>query len=915
MSRKRSYANGHKGTTLADRLKQQGDAGQRRQLLAKQVSNRILAEKLIDQNQNNGSIRDPDEFLQGLSQVPLRPVGGSPSPISGVYTDLTRAAAACIGSGKVMVVLTWPTRDISVSAIPSLLAAADVAMATPTSVEKNGQAYPSFERPMGLKTLIYPYARTTHTLAREVQIDRQYVHAQHIRHLVRHTSGDGRADGFKDYHQVLARVSTLTGKAKDGRSYPEFEHPTLDEIVPHGACDGKVHSNGGLLWRTSSKTDLKEHSRTGLADSGKDSPYFVFGLKAGENVTKSLRSVAGTIGLAIFDLSRTARNRLGDDWSDDVIKTSDALSANCPDAGILVVTDDPWTFDHARFQIFGRKAPGRVKSIIPAESSTITALSPQIIGDVLPMSWSGAEKVATHGFMGESTALIEDLRNISADLKLAGDRSGRETISDLIGTIRRDASLPGTLSSLSDYVTDERGDALAADFMGGYRITSHAAGLRDLSSAAFQIGGQRLEASLKKAESLIRQYQTSTPMAHLLEEAVRNILHSSSRALFIFRTQTLAEFAVDDLTKRIPELERRLSTRMIVFSGTGGLNDFAGLPASERNRLKKLYVVAPARDGVLSLFAKNWLPEQLIILADTDTLRFSARDAARLAEQLSVPEISARLQRYSTSAVKCVEGMGGQPIRLGEIPLPPVEVTFPSEQIINLVGRAVNIPEVIELSMESRQRIIARPRSGLVLLDTSHSLETFREVDAETVQQGDRLCVIGQGFVDKARLFISISATAADMIRDYHESVVKQFARMPGASDAEKLRRLVAEMDDPLVDVDRARYWVTLDKQISRRIEEVVPHAPQTIETFVRFATALGIAPSLAQRFWHWGVVAQRASKVKAGFAFHDAYKNILTDPHGAMALNADRAADIRRLRLLAEENVSTVLSIRRYKP
>ena len=94
-------------------------------------------------------------------------------------------------------------------------------------------------------------------------------------------------------------------------------------------------------------------------------------------------------------------------------------------------------------------------------------------------------------------------------------------------------------------------------------------------------------------------------------------------------------------------------------------------------------------------------------------------------------------------------------------------------------------------------------------------------------------------------------------------------------------------------------------------MHEVVPHAPQDRETFMRFTNALGIGVELASRFWAWAVIAQRSSRLRAGAAFHDAYKGILTDEHSALAVNRERAAEIRALRTAAGEYVSAITSIK----
>jgi hypothetical protein len=160
-------------------------------------------------------------------------------------------------------------------------------------------------------------------------------------------------------------------------------------------------------------------------------------------------------------------------------------------------------------------------------------------------------------------------------------------------------------------------------------------------------------------------------------------------------------------------------------------------------------------------------------------------------------------------------------------------------------------------------------------------------------------------------MLLNITAKAAEEIRDYHELVQKRFGELAGTNASERLRALADAMGEPPVDTGTARYWVTLDREFDKPLHDVVPHAPKDKPTFMRFAAALGIGPKTSERFWAWAVIAQRSNRLRAGAAFHDAYKGILTDPHGAIGDNVEREADIRALRAAALEHIATVSDIK----
>jgi hypothetical protein len=686
-------------------------------------------------------------------------------------------------------------------------------------------------------------------------------------------------------------------------------------MVPHGSCDGTCHSNGALLWRTQSRTDLKKGlARSNAADDGTKARFYLYGLGRDDRVGTMARKLKTPPDIIIVDLTRTGRNRLGRNWVELAKQTCAALREIHPDAGVMAITDDPWAFDAARFEMFGTQGRGRKATTTPCGSSTIFMSSPAIIGIDDEIQWHGADQFTVRGFAGELTAVVDDLRATAQRLRDAGENRGIDPIYQIVGKLRRSASLPGSLTEFSDYIAREAGDAFAADSMTEYRISREVYELQDPLRGINQVGGQGLRDVLRQAETLLKQVEAATPMSGLLEKELEPALRVSSRSVFIFRSQMIAEFALERFLSRMPKLSKRLEKAMTNLTGPAGLTDITEMTESRRNEYKKIVYVAPTREGILKVMAQPWLPGDVVILADVDTLRFAARDAERLAQQLGQGPVSNRLLRFSIAAAKEVTRRGAYTVALNTIVPPAEDVDFPAGSVINLAGSARGARDLFEIELDNQQRIIARPGTGLVVRDESRSVAEFNEKAAREILAGDQVCAISAGFVEQARPLLNITATAADMIRDYHEDVIARFEKLPGSSIEDRLRTLTAAMGEPLVLTQRARYWVTLRPEMNKALEEIVPHAPKDIETFLRFTGALGIAQRIAERFWAWAIIAQRASKAKAGYAFHEAYKGILTDPHSAVAANHSRSADIRRLRTLAEDFVGTVQKVREFR-
>jgi hypothetical protein len=349
----------------------------------------------------------------------------------------------------------------------------------------------------------------------------------------------------------------------------------------------------------------------------------------------------------------------------------------------------------------------------------------------------------------------------------------------------------------------------------------------------------------------------------------------------------------------------RLTTRQ-------GLADLATFTANFRNQFKRAIVVAPTRQLILEILSQPWLPDEVIILADSDTLRFAARDAVRLAAQPLPFELNRRLKSFATAADTRVLQIGAHSSVLDTTIQPADDIDFPDGSVIDLAGPQRGGRSLIELTMQSGQSIIARPRTGLVRRDNSRFIRRFVEIDVNDVSEGDEICVIGPRFIEKARTLLNITAAAAEEIRVYHELVQKRFAEIDAPNRLARLKLLCEKMGEPSVHPGTAAYWVHLDGEAAKPLYEVVAHAPRDRSLFMRFTNALGIGSQLAARFWAWAVITQRSSRVRAGAAFHDAYKGILTDQHSALAANKDRAAEIRGLYVAADENVSIVTNKRR---
>jgi hypothetical protein len=853
--------------------------------------------------------RDVDGYMKAIAAQPFHRLGTvENAEITPGYARLVRSAAEVAGQGTSQVVMPWPPSKTSPSAIVALLTIGAIGSAPVGSVRRGGVDVLSRGRADEVRAIVFPYARSTHAQARHVQVDRSALGAVNLEHAARYLGESG--DAPKDFHQVLSRVRKLSGRGLDGRKYPEFEHPILDELVPHGSASGERTSNSALLWRTRSKTDIGRQFRSGYADDPSKAAYFMYTARRDDRPDVELRAVKRPLDLLILDLSRNGRDRLGWDWLKRAGDMVTCLREIHPLAGILAIVDDPWTYRAVRFDLLGRVLFGRNGKVIPALGHVVYSPSAGIVqdaGQAIP-PFEGGSIISVNGFYGDVDKNIERLRALAHRLATTGDSAGAVTVRNLIGTVRRSASLPGSIAELSRFIEHEASTTVANDRLAIYRVAGDLATLTDPTSLASQADAQTKVVA--ETRSVMSSLEKATPMSTLLDEAVQPALRASSRSVFVFRSDMVAEFAADRLGATHTKLTERIEAGMIRFGGARALNNVADAPSAIRNQFKRAIVVAPTVTTILTTLAEPWLPDQILFLADSDTLAFATRDADRLAAEIGTESVAARLRAFATKANTRVGEIGRHTVQL-DVEAPTDDVEFPTGSVVDLSGGGRGERRLIEIRLGNGQRIIARPSTGIVLRDDGAATTTFVERPASRVQPGDEVCVIGPGFVERARTLVNVRQAAAEEIREYHQQVISRFATIPETSTSSRLRALVLRMGAPAVLVDRARYWVDLGEEIEKPLHEVVPHAPQDRETFMRFTSALGIGPRLSETFWLWAVVAQRSHRMRSGNLFHDAFRGILTDPHAALASNRDRGADIRALRAMAEEHVATVAKTR----
>ena len=635
----------------------------------------------------------------------------------------------------------------------------------------------------------------------------------------------------------------------------------------------------------------------------------MYTLRADDRLSDQLREIEQGLHLAIIDLSRAGRGRMGWNWqrrARDAIRYVQKIHRG---TGIVVLADDPWVYRYARFELLGTRRVRKRVRVKPARGHVVFARENTILVD---SEWSsgeflGATEITVNGFYGEVGRQLDVLRGLARSLSERGSASEAETVGRIIATVRRSATLPGSLSAFSSFLEEQTTTAIAADWLRDYRAVSDLSALTDARSLASQME-QETEATAG-VRKLMRLLERATPMATLLSEVVEEALRSSSKWMVIFRSEMIAEFASSEMARLHPKFKEALERDSVHFGGGYLYTAVSREQEVSRDQFKVGVFVGPTSSSILETFANRWLPERIVILADANALLYAATQAKQLATELDEKTVARRLQTYAKRAHKRVREVGRHVVLLDhEVDVEDVE--FPMDRVVDLRPRGGRERTAIVITLENGQRILAKPSTQIVAKQDANGANPYFEKAASEVCAGDEVCVIGPVLLERAQSLVNVRAAAVGEIREYHRRVAACFDALPGGTVAEQLRHLVEQMGEPNVSTNTARYWISLDKELEKDLDDVVPHAPHDRETFMRFTGALGIGTKLAENFWRWAVVAQRVYKMRAGNVLHDAFRGILTDPHSVLAENVERAEKIHALRAIAEDHVVAVTGV-----
>lgn len=886
-------------------------------------------EQTAQETDNPFAALDRDAAIDAAQQlrfVSLEMELGSPTGLNRPTIELLRCFLQCLVSRTSASVLQWPFGQRDVSLLHPLAMAA--CLCAPE--EKTTGQYTWCESAHSFRTLYFPW-RGGATLAsqRSLLIRRNELVERNKFHLTRRLVQDADTLGTLDkLHETVGHLGQLSQR---DQTKPHLAHPTLAEIYPRFVAEGGepppppfTKAVGELFGRVryGAALDRLTDHRPSLSSPSK-APFGLFGVSPLIEPRRALsaRAIAANgphpnpPDICVIDLGPPALSRLGANWSDIVEAFIAEAKKRFPSMPFLGVTQDP--FVHQRFARLVRavtKAEAPRSRVIIRVSRDPLASDPEIE----TVSDTAVDFVAMAGPTADAVEALSRAARTSSDPALAG------TLRREMGAVRRAASLPCGLSTAYDTLCDEIGQAATEAFLEYRSRGTLLAPIDDALNS--EIGGTErslLGQARDAVESAFDSLENETPIGSLLLELVKSLSRKSSRSLIAFATDTdrlLAEHRLTNDAEIGETIKRRLERGHIGFTSAEELDDWLDSiqKTREKNTWKKLVLVAPNQDWLAKVVAREWLPDELIVLSERTFVRRVADTYHRLSAHpdLAGPDhLGGRLARVAQAAKSESEARGVETVDLS---LEPAVVTIESDAIIDV---AEDDPddgsETILMTLASGRLLKARPASTIVRYVQDAELNPFERAAARTVESGDTIIVPDNIFIQKAREILPIRVLAQSWVEIYHSMVQAQLPSIPGATLNAKARHVLdaiqakgarTQSQGAVLD------WLRVEEHMRLPPEQRQPHAPQRRREFDAFVSVLGVNEAVADKMWMEGIQPLRIDRRRAGQRMAQAFVSVLVDPHGtASGLGESIRKGIEALRREAVDHIDQVIAVKTF--
>jgi hypothetical protein len=221
--------------------------------------------------------------------------------------------------------------------------------------------------------------------------------------------------------------------------------------------------------------------------------------------------------------------------------------------------------------------------------------------------------------------------------------------------------------------------------------------------------------------------------------------------------------------------------------------------------------------------------------------------------------------------------------------------------------------DILHFTTIQRHRIAYRPTSDVLQFSPGET-RPFEQKSARQIEVGDRILVLSEAVREPIRRALAGSRGTLEQLAIYHRRVAEIRAATPGASDTEKARTLLTQMQalDPGLssqELPNVVRWLTADKAPGELDGARQPRAARDWARFRLFMQAANVDEKTADIFWRFAIVPARAYRVHEGYLFNQRVVQFVLDPEGAAAGTAAWKAKegLWQLALDAVDEVATI--------
>lgn len=844
----------------------------------------------------------PHVFFQADRLRFVRPASLQPATLEKGVSQAVEQFRSAVRDRQSTVMFNWPIRLPGVATLHGLSVLCELAEGP--------------DRFSGLTTLFYPASARTGGNQKSLLIDREWLLETNQPWLDATFRSLRQPEKNKDYiraryHAVLSLMSELRPNAleqfKRGQAVVERTrdrgHPTLHEIIARRS----VKQGGELVLPEQSfldrcrklsrllmgKGEAEDWQRIEAVDPA-FTPWListVHGASAPGSWPACSAPSKRKPDALLIDLQYPARARLGEAWRASVANAVARLGHGDADLPVIVVTDDPFVAQFARYELSPHIKKGRAKKPWPVQfnhqtTSGLIADEPTN-GDAI--ATADLPELVVDVFASDLAKFAADALRLRGDtLKIADGKIAR-AISVCLSKLRAMANAPFSQSELGALFT-ATGDAGAERrVLEAYNVTGALADLRSVAPLADRHEAA-VDALAEQATELARSLSRSAreTIGQNLMERLHALPKRATRTLVIAQSKSAAR-ALEAWIESDPAMEPVLDKLGQKFDISAPQTAAAeiGVAAQSTRPFGHLLLLSPPPQTCLAVFADDHCPKKVELLFDASSAKFLADygDAVlRFAPKKAPPHarISHMVARVRSALDRNVVSLPdidlGDPVRAAGV------VTDLTRHSSTGAANALRI-----LSVDGED-IRVTPDTQLVSRKTA-SLDTFELLLGKSVTAGREILVPRPAFIDAIAAAKSFRAAAVPLLSDYHNLVRERAALLPGASIRQTAESLHGEFERSVAEsptISSVERWIDVDRQADMPIELRVPQAPRRYAHFAELMNLLGVDETLRDVYWHYGILATRSTRIRSGFQMRRLYTAALVDPD---ALRRDNPA------------------------